>query len=222
MPQCTPTRVTLLTGQYPWRHGWVNHWDVPRWGAGCHFDWRHNASFARLLKQAGYATAAAGKWQINDFRVTPDAMEKHGFDDYCMWTGFEAGNPPSAQRYWNPYLHTRAGSRTYRGQYGEDIFSDFLIDFARRNKTRPMLLYYPMCLTHDPFEPTPHEKDAKGREACFKAMVRYMDHTVGKLVCALDELDLRKRTIVIWTTDNGEERDAGGGAPGLRLTILPR
>lgn len=38
MPQCTPTRVTLLTVQYPFRHGWVNHWDVPRWGGGVHFD----------------------------------------------------------------------------------------------------------------------------------------------------------------------------------------
>ena len=187
MPQCTPSRVTLLTGQYPWRTGWVNHWDVPRWGVG-YFDWRHHTTVAQLLKRAGYATAAAGKWQINDFRVTPDALKKHGFDEWCMWTGGEGGNPPSDERYWDPYIHTGHQSKTHKGKFGPDIYTQFLIDFAGRHKDEPMFLYFPMCLTHGPLVATPDEPDVTEKTAKHKAMVRYMDKLVGQLVAALERL----------------------------------
>ena len=202
-PQCAPSRISLFTGQYPFRNGWVNHWDVPRWGGGAHFDWDKNPSIARIMQSAGYKTAAVGKWQINDFRVQPDAMVFHGFNDYCMWTGYEAGNPASAERYWNPYIHTKAGSRTYAGQFGEDIFSGFLIDFIKENKDKPMFLYYAMCLPHLPFVSTPAEPDVTEKYDCHKAMVKYMDFTIGKLIKALDDFDIRKNTIIIYTTDNG-------------------
>ena len=202
MPQCTPTRVTLLTGQYPWRHGWVNHWDVPRWGVG-YFDWEQNASFARVVKKAGYVTAAAGKWQINDFRVVPDAMQKHGFDEFCMWTGWESGNEPSQERYWDPYIVTNNDRKTYKGQYGPDVFTDFLIDFMKRHKDQQMLLYYPMVLTHGPHTHTPLEPDVASGKETFQAEVRYTDMLLGRIVGALDDLGIRDNTIVIWTTDNG-------------------
>ncbi|MBN1125723.1 MAG: sulfatase-like hydrolase/transferase [Sedimentisphaerales bacterium] len=207
MPKCTPTRVSLLTGQYPWRTGWINHWDVPRWGAGCHFDWRYYTTFAHILRCAGYATAAAGKWQINDFRIQPDAMQRHGFDDRCMWTGGETGNPPSENRYWDPYIHTQQGSRTYTGRFGTDVFVEFLIDFMQRHRDKPMLLYFPMCLTHGPLTSTPLDPQAQGKMSRHKAMVRYMDHAVGRLVDALEQLGIRENTIVFFTTDNGT---AGG------------
>lgn len=202
MAQCTPSRVTLLTGTYPYTSGWINHWDVPRWGVG-YFDWEHYTTFAHIMKSAGYTTAAAGKWQINDFRIEPDAMEKHGFDAWCMWTGFERGNQPSAERYQDAYIHTRGGSKTHQGKFGPDVCADFLIDFIRKNKEQPMMLYYPMILTHLPFVATPDEPDARGRQARFEAMTRYMDKIVGRLVAALDETGIRERTIVIFSTDNG-------------------
>ena len=214
MPQCTPTRVTLLTGQYPWRTGWVNHWDVPRWGVG-YFDWQVHTTFASILKSAGYATAIAGKWQINDFRLEPNALQKHGFDDWCVWTGFEAQNPPSANRYWDPYIHTRMGSKTYSGQFGPDIYCDFLIDFMEHHRDDPMMLYFPMALTHGPLTHTPAEPDVTGRDR-HAAMVRYTDHLVGRLVAALDELKLRQRTIIIFTTDNGTSGGVLGTIGGKR------
>lgn len=203
MPQCTPTRLSFLTGQYPFRHGWVNHWDVPRWGGGAHYDWERNPSIARVMKQAGYRTAVAGKWQINDFRVQPEAMREAGFDEYCMWTGGEGDNPKSEERYWNPYVHTKEGSAIRQKKFGDDLFVDFLIDFMRQNRDQPMFLYYAMCLPHTPFVATPAEPAVTTTLDKHKAMVRYADHLTGRLVTALDELGLREDTLVIWTTDNG-------------------
>ena len=216
MPQCTPTRATLLTGQYPWRTGWVNHWDVPRWGVG-YFDWTKYTTFARVMKSAGYRTAIAGKWQINDFRLEPNALEKHGFDDWCMWTGYEAGNPPSGERYADAYIHTRAGSKTYKGKFGPDVYCDFLVDFIHANKAKPMMLYFPMALTHGPLVPTPAEPKVTGKTGRLKAMVRYTDELVGRLVKAVDDAGIRKNTIIIFTTDNG----TGGGVRGTIAGVRP-
>ena len=208
MPQCTPSRVCFLTGQYPFRNGWVNHWDVPRWGLG-YFDWNKNPSIARVMKSAGYKTAIAGKWQINDFRIHPDALIKHGFDHFCMWTGGETDpeskehSEKSDQRYWDPYIHTIEGSKTYKGEFGPDIYNSFLLDFITKNKNQPFFIYYPMTLPHGPLVHTPHNINASTKLEKHKAMVEYIDFLTGKLINHLDQNFLSERTIIIFTSDNG-------------------
>ncbi|MCB4808917.1 sulfatase-like hydrolase/transferase [Tamlana sp. 62-3] len=203
MPQCTPSRVALITGQYPYENGWVNHYDVPRWGHGANFDADKNPSFAKALQESGYKTCIAGKWQINDFRIEPNAMQKAGFDEFCMWTGYESGNKPSDKRYWDPYIFTKEGSKTYEGKFGPDLFSDFVIDFMNTYKNNPFCIYYPMVLTHSPFVHTPLEPNVKTKYEKHRAMVRYTDFIIGKILDNLETSGLAKNTYVVLTTDNG-------------------
>ena len=74
------------------------------------------------------------------------------FDTFCLWNYPGGGRA----RYWNPDI-VRDGSllETTEKDYGPDIFTDFLIEFIAKNKSRPFFAYYPMALVHSPFPPTP-------------------------------------------------------------------
>jgi arylsulfatase A-like enzyme len=204
-PICTVTRIELLTGLYPFRTGWTIHHDVPRWG-GKGFDWERYTCWARRVREAGYATAIGGKWQVTDFRQDPDALSRHGFDEHCVWTGYETGNaPPSDERYWNAYLMTNGERRIHKDQYGPTVINDFLVHFIERHKDRPFLVYYSMLQAHGPHMPTPFNKDRPptATEELYGGQVTHLDHLVGRIVATVDRLGLTDKTLIVFTGDNG-------------------
>ena len=193
-PLCTPSRVRIMTGLYTFRN-------YVRFGL---LD-PDQTTFANLLQDAGYATAVAGKWQL---RGGEEAPHRFGFDEYLLWQ-LHPGN--YWYRYKNPIV-IRNGSApdTLHGRYGPDVFTEFINDFIERHQNRPFLVYYPMVLPHDPFQPTPTSEafddyDIVGTSdtTYFGDMVAHMDRMVGRIERQLENLGLRDNTLLLFTTDNG-------------------
>ena len=60
-----------------------------------------------------------------------------------------------SSRYASPGFELNGVSKDFKGEYGPKVLNDFALDFVMRHKDRPFFLYYPMLLTHSPFQPTP-------------------------------------------------------------------
>jgi arylsulfatase A len=196
-PLCTPTRVQLMTGRYNVRN-YVQFGVLPR----------TETTFAHLLKKSGYATGICGKWQLGR---EPDSPRHFGFDESYLWQ--HTRRPP---RYANPGLEINGVEKDFPdGKYGPELVNDFALDFVTRHKARPFFLYYPMILTHDPFQPTPDSPNwnpaAVGEQVNrnvkhFADMTAYLDKMIGRLVTRLDELGIRDNTLVMFLGDNGSPR----------------
>jgi arylsulfatase A-like enzyme len=205
-PLCTPTRLQLMTGQYNFRN----------WKAFGVMD-PGETTFAHILADAGYRTAIAGKWQLYSYnppefwpewRGKGMRPEQSGFQEYALWHAEHTEDKGS--RYADSTILQNGRYRTdTKGKYGPDLYAEFLMDFFKRNRNQPFFAYYPMALTHNPFNPTPHSDvwatgdRLQSDNRFFKDMVEYMDVIIGRLVARLDELGLRERTLILFYSDNG-------------------
>jgi len=198
-PVCTPSRVQIMTGMY-------NNRNYTRFG---HLD-TGQITFGNLLRDAGYATAIAGKWQLGGDAETVRAF---GFDRYCLWQLIGRGS-----RYWDPRIHQDGKQLTgLEDQFGPDIYTDYVCDFIREQKENPFFVYFPMTLTHWPFVPTPDSAPGGSRERLgkydgskggveyFPDMVNYMDKLIGQIVGTLKEQKKLDNTLLLFTCDNGCE-----------------
>ncbi len=216
-PLCTPSRVKIMTGRYNIR----NYTSFGRLDLT-------QPTFGKMVKENGYATCIAGKWQLSPADL--DGPYKAGFDEYCLWHFMARGGEPKelvekfkskGSRFKSPKLFRNSELLPDTGgKYGPDLVTDHILDFIDRKKDEPFFVYYPMILVHNPFDPTPDSPDwdktdeSRGERTHYREMVNYMDKTIGRIVEQLDALGLREETLILVTGDNGTLKTITSPFPG--------
>lgn len=228
-PECTPTRTALLTGRYEQRVGGlecaIGTGNVGRYDDTIRLAASHDlglpvaeTSIARLLKEAGYATAIVGKWHLGyEDKFSPNL---HGFDHalYCLGGGMDyfahVEDPPA----FTPVLRLDGGTIERRGYFTEMIAADaveWLQQQTSRDPRQPFFLYVPFTAPHSPYQAPDEEHEAplpagsprwrQGRAPAtvYNAMIENLDQAVGRILRALDERRLATNTLVIFASDNG-------------------
>jgi len=207
-PMCAPTRASLMTGRYYYRTGVIH---TSRGGAKMHGD---ETTIAEHLKTAGYATGIFGKWHLGD--NYPMRPQDQGFDSVLVHKSGRLGQvPDKPNSYFDPVLWSN-GERVKKQGYCTDIFFEEAMGFIEDHRSRRFFVYLPTNVAHTSGEVglQVHRKysepyKAKGlddRTATVYGMITNLDENVGRLLDKLDALDLRRNTLIIFLTDDGNVR----------------
>jgi N-acetylglucosamine-6-sulfatase len=230
---CSPSRASILTGQYAHRHGVVDNTSpIP---VGTVF-------FPEYLQQAGYRTAYIGKWHMGEDAESD--MPRKGFDHWVSFRG--------QGTYFDPLLNINGERKQLKG-YTTDIITDQALNWLRQQREsrdgKPFFLYVAHKAVHAEFQPAPRhrgrfaaepvpkpatmantESNYWGKPAWVRAQrgswhgVDFMYHGamefdqfyraynetllalddgVGRVLDYLDKSGLSRNTLVVYMSDNG-------------------
>ena len=212
---CTPSRSSIMTGCYSQRVGMHEN---PRDGLVLRPVSPYGLNpgeitVAEVLKPLDYATGVIGKWHLGD---QPEFLPtRQGFDsffgipysdDMTHETGQRLGDLFDGSKW--PPLPLLEDERVVEAPVDRDLltkrYSDRALQFIEANRDRPFFLYMPEAMpgsTSTPFAGPAFK--GKSRNGPWGDSIEELDWSIGRILDKLVELRIDKRTLVIWTSDNG-------------------
>ncbi len=203
---CSPTRAAIMTGSYAPRVG-IPHVLSPRSRRGLSPD---EVTVAEILKAHGYATIAVGKWHLGDHPAfLPTAQ---GFDSYFGlpysndMSPVPANNPREGANVWYPPLPLLRDTTVIEREPDQTQltrrYTQEIVGFIERNADRPFFAYLAYSLPHVPLWASERFTGSTER-GLYGDVVSEIDWSVGEILATLERLDLDRRTLVVFTSDNG-------------------
>lgn len=205
---CSPSRAAFLTGRYADRvgvPGVIRTRAEDSWGF---FD-PTTPTLGDELRKAGYGTALIGKWHLG--LTSPNLPNERGFDFFHGFLGDMMDDYYSHQRHGQNYMRRNEEVISAEG-HATEVFTDWAIDYLKEwEKDEPFFLFLSYNAPHFPIQP-PKEWIEKVRSRGGNvsegrvrniAFVEHLDHEIGRVMAALDEVGLRDDTVVVFASDNG-------------------
>jgi arylsulfatase A len=233
---CAPSRSTLMTGLHT-GHTYIrgNKEFQPE---GQHPLEAEAVTLAEVLKEAGYATGAFGKWGLG-YPGSEGDPNFQGFDEFFGYNCQRIAHHYYPYHLWHNQekimLEGNEGFKTE--QYGPEVIHKQALKFMENNKEKPFFMFYPSLIPHaEMFAPEEYMKKYRGKfepensyegvdsgenfrlgpygsqsesHAAFAAMINYLDMQVGEIVAKLKELGIYENTLIIFTSDNGPHQEGG-------------
>lgn len=221
---CAPSRCSLMTGLH------TGHSKI-RGNAGLALG-KEDTTVAALLKDAGYYTGLIGKWG-NGMAGTTGIPNKMGFDYFYGYLSQIRAHNYYPDYLWRNtdkipleneiviadqgYAKGKGSASTNKKEYSHDLFTDEALDFIERSADSPFFLYLAYTIPHANNEywlvaehgmevPDYGNYASKNWPAAQKglaAMISLMDRDIGSLKKKLEELGIDKKTLIIFSSDNG-------------------
>ncbi len=220
-PTCGPSRAGLITGRYQQKFGFEEN-NVPGFMSansaqlgtemGLPVD---EKTIADHLKSLGYATAVFGKWHLgHGDQFHPS---RRGFDEFVGFRGgarsFFAYPDGQADRPENRF-ERGFGNYEEPDGYLTDVLADEAVAFMERNAEGPFFVFLSFNAVHVPMDALASDlalfPELNGLRRQLAAMTLAMDRASGKVLDAIDALELSDHTIVVFTNDNGGPTDRNG------------
>jgi len=193
-PYCAPSRGTILTGRYPFRHGVVRN-PAPDAGQNNIGLPSSEVTIAEILKEQGYGTAMFGKWHLGHREHWLPRTQ--GFDEY---QGILYSNDMfPVQMVKNEEVIEYPVSQGKLSQ----LYTDLTLDYIRRNKDNPFFVYLPLAMPHKPLAVSDHFYTPDTPGNLYADVIKELDYSVGRILDGLKELSLSENTLVLFTSDNG-------------------
>jgi len=204
---CTPTRYGLLTGRYAWRSRLTRG---VLWGYSAPLIDPHVVTLPQLLQREGYRTAAIGKWHLG--------LEERGFESFDGFLGDMMDDYYHHRRHGIGYLRRNAVAVEAQG-HATDVFTAWACErLTELSKSeRPFFLQLAYNAPHTPIQPPSdvltnvlqREPGITEPRAKLVALIEHLDSGIGQVMETLKSLGLEDSTIVVFTSDNGGQLDAG-------------